>query len=309
VDIVLNRRGGVPVRDQLVTQLELRILGGEIAPGEKLPSVRSLARRLKLHANTVSASYRILHTAGLVHVKPGAGVFVRLPGNASPREARNLDEFVRLTLDQAFRKGWSGAEIREAVERWLKAAPPDRVVTVDRFRTMAELLLAEIAPALRLPGAAHSLEEVERDPATLTGALTVVVPYHAEALRAAAEPGAAIEVVNLELPPAEREALLAVPAGATLLVVSHSEAVLPFASNLARSLRGAELLVEARRLNDTRGWRRLLPAADVVFADVIAAPVLRRSRTRRVREFRVVAEAALARLRKAARVVVPRSVR
>ena len=46
MDIVLNRKGGVPLHDQLLAQLELRILGGSIAPGERLPSVRALARQL-----------------------------------------------------------------------------------------------------------------------------------------------------------------------------------------------------------------------------------------------------------------------
>ena len=45
LDIVLNRRGGVPIRDQLVTQLELKILDGSLAHGQRLPSVRSLARQ------------------------------------------------------------------------------------------------------------------------------------------------------------------------------------------------------------------------------------------------------------------------
>jgi DNA-binding transcriptional regulator YhcF (GntR family) len=39
LDIVLNRKGGVPVRDQLVAQLELKILGGELPLGQRLPSV------------------------------------------------------------------------------------------------------------------------------------------------------------------------------------------------------------------------------------------------------------------------------
>ena len=47
MDFVVNRKGGVPVRDQLVTQLELKILGGELTHGQRLPSVRSLARRLR----------------------------------------------------------------------------------------------------------------------------------------------------------------------------------------------------------------------------------------------------------------------
>ena len=36
MDFVLNRKGGVPLHDQLLTQLELKILGGAIAPGDRL---------------------------------------------------------------------------------------------------------------------------------------------------------------------------------------------------------------------------------------------------------------------------------
>ena len=70
MDIFVNRRGGVPVRDQLVTQLELKILGGDLARGQRLPSVRALARRLKVHHNTVSAAYQDL-LARMAVVRPG----------------------------------------------------------------------------------------------------------------------------------------------------------------------------------------------------------------------------------------------
>jgi GntR family transcriptional regulator len=48
-----SRRSDVSLRDQLVTQIILGILGRELAPGERLPSTRQLARRFRLHPNTV----------------------------------------------------------------------------------------------------------------------------------------------------------------------------------------------------------------------------------------------------------------
>ena len=77
MEIVLNRRGGVPVREQIATQLQLQILGGNLAHGQRLPSVRALARRLRVHHNTVSAAYQDLQAAGHVQLKRGSGVFVR----------------------------------------------------------------------------------------------------------------------------------------------------------------------------------------------------------------------------------------
>ena len=89
MDIVLNRRGGVPVRDQLVAQLELKILGGELPLGQRLPSVRSLARRLKVHHNTVSAAYQALEDSGHVELRRGAGRVrpAQRGHRASPRPA------------------------------------------------------------------------------------------------------------------------------------------------------------------------------------------------------------------------------
>lgn len=124
MEIVLNRKGGVPVRDQLVAQLELRILGGEIASGERLPSVRALARRLRLHANTVSAAYRRLEATGHVEMRRGSGVFVRVVGATSLAGARGLDEMIAVALEEAARRGFGVAEVRAAVARWLAASPP-----------------------------------------------------------------------------------------------------------------------------------------------------------------------------------------
>ena len=45
MNIPLNRESGVPIRDQLVVYPEMRILDETLKPGERLPSVRALARR------------------------------------------------------------------------------------------------------------------------------------------------------------------------------------------------------------------------------------------------------------------------
>jgi DNA-binding transcriptional regulator YhcF (GntR family) len=55
VRIWISRQSTIPVREQLSAQLRFGILSGRLAPAEHLPSVRELARRLKVHANTVSA--------------------------------------------------------------------------------------------------------------------------------------------------------------------------------------------------------------------------------------------------------------
>ena len=305
MDIVLNRRGGVPVRDQIVTQLEMKILEGSLAQGQRLPSVRALARRLKVHHNTVSSAYQDLEAAGHVELQRGSGVFVRRAGAATLADARGLDEMIRLALHTAYRKGFTTPEIRGAVERWLAAVPPDQVLVVDPSIEMAELLAHEIRSVLAVPATPCTFDDLARDPGRAAGVLTVVLPYHLEAVRRVAS-GAAVEVVTLEVSAADRQAIEAVPAGSIVLLVSHAPTILPFASVFLRSLRGDEVLMETRLLSATREWKRLVKAADLVIADALSVEAVRKAAPRRLREVRVVPEAALARLRQAVTAVVPR---
>lgn len=304
MEIILNRRGGVPVRDQLVTQLELKILDGTIAHGQRLPSVRALARRLKIHHNTVSAAYQDLQASGHVELRRGAGVFVSGKGPVTLGEARGLDEMLRLALHAAFRKGFTGREIRATVERWLAAAPPDRMVVVDPTPEMAELLMHEIRSTVRVPAAFCTPDDVSRDAGLLSGALTLVLPYHEEKIRHIA-PGAALEVLTLAVHADDRKAVLALPGGSIVLVVSHSPSLLPFASVFLRSLRGDDVVVEARLLSAPREWRRLVKAADLVLADALSVETVRRAGARHLREIRVVSDAALERLREALTIIAP----
>jgi DNA-binding transcriptional regulator YhcF (GntR family) len=298
VDFVLKRKGGVPLHDQLLAQLELRILTGVLAPGQRLPSVRALARRLGLHANTVSSAYRDLETAGHVELRRGAGVYVRAGSPAALEDARGLDELIRLALSAAFRKGHSGGEIRAAVERWLRAAPPERVVIVDPRRETLELVSHEIRSAIGVPASGCTLEELEREPGLASGALLVALPYHASKVARAA-PGVPVETIRVEGSQDDQKAVLTLPPGGTVLLVSGSPILLQIAQAIIGGLRGDELLVEARLVSQRAEWRRLLPAADLVLADALSAGVVREARPRRLRELRILGDADLAHVRKA----------
>jgi DNA-binding transcriptional regulator YhcF (GntR family) len=71
------RGSEVSIREQLVTQIVLGILSDDLAPGQRLPSTRELARRFHLHPNTISAGYRQLQRDRWVEFRRGSGVYVR----------------------------------------------------------------------------------------------------------------------------------------------------------------------------------------------------------------------------------------
>jgi len=96
--------GEVSLREQIVTQVALGIASGELLPGIRLPSTRELARRFRLHPNTVSAAYRSLERDGRVEMRRGSGVFVR-DGSANGDKSRSpaLDRMIAALLSRRAR--------------------------------------------------------------------------------------------------------------------------------------------------------------------------------------------------------------
>ena len=75
--IVINRESEVPIRTQIVSQIELQIATRELCGGDLLPATAALARRLGVHKNTVSQAYSLLVSLGLLARRRGARVAVR----------------------------------------------------------------------------------------------------------------------------------------------------------------------------------------------------------------------------------------
>ena len=67
----------VSIREQLVTQIVVGILSGDLVSGQRLPSTRDLARRFHLHPTLISAAYRQLERERWVELLHGSGVYVR----------------------------------------------------------------------------------------------------------------------------------------------------------------------------------------------------------------------------------------
>lgn len=62
--------------ERLVLEIKSQILNGALAVGDKLPSVRDMAKQRQLNPNTVAKAYKALEAQQVVEVKPGLGSFV-----------------------------------------------------------------------------------------------------------------------------------------------------------------------------------------------------------------------------------------
>ena len=74
--ILIDNRSGVPIYDQIFTQIKSQILSGALSENEALPSIRSLAKDLRISVITTKRAYDELEGAGFIFTVPGKGSFV-----------------------------------------------------------------------------------------------------------------------------------------------------------------------------------------------------------------------------------------
>ncbi len=112
----IDPRSPTPLYDQIAGRIRVAVAAGELNPGDSLPSVRSLAGRLRVNPATVVQAYRALETEGFVEKRQGSGTFVREIG-AAKQESERVDqarEIVRGMLSEAARRGLSAGDVVRA---------------------------------------------------------------------------------------------------------------------------------------------------------------------------------------------------
>jgi len=116
---------GVPVSDQLVKAVQRAVLTGEMAAGEKFPSVRVLAQELKISPTTAHKAVLELRDAGFFATRPGAGMVVVKPAGSSRGQlAAQLIPACRDLIRQASQLGLSAEETLEALRKTLAEKQP-----------------------------------------------------------------------------------------------------------------------------------------------------------------------------------------
>lgn len=113
----IDPRSPTPLYEQIAARVRLAVAAGDLAFGDALPSVRQLARTLRVNPATVVQAYRELESDGFVETRHGAGTFVRdIP--AARKEDERLAQataIARGALQEAARLGIPAVEIYHAL--------------------------------------------------------------------------------------------------------------------------------------------------------------------------------------------------
>jgi DNA-binding transcriptional regulator YhcF (GntR family) len=261
----LARGTSISLKEQLSTQLLLGILSGRYPAGEKLPSVRELARHLRIHSNTVSAAYRDLAARGWVRARTGSGVFVRPTGFQKLDDPR--EELVRTFVAAGAAQGFTLAELQDALARFASLTKPRSFIVADPELEFAQVLAAEISEGIGAPVGFTSIKRllaggVEDRCALVNAAHLAKLP--------AGFPHAVIRFKAVE----EVVAGQTRPPGPVLVaVVSRSEEIHRWSLKILAALGFPPDSVLHRNPRD-RKWQDGLAACDIVAADVVAAAEL-----------------------------------
>jgi GntR family transcriptional regulator len=123
VRVVLSNSAGVPLYQQIKEQIGAAILSGELAEDSALPSVRALARDLRISIITTNRAYTELAAEGFIATVPGKGAYVLPLDSALVREQllRQVEEGLQTALDAARRAGVDREELIQILDELMRA--------------------------------------------------------------------------------------------------------------------------------------------------------------------------------------------
>jgi DNA-binding transcriptional regulator YhcF (GntR family) len=115
MDILISNSSGHPIYEQIARQIKNLIISGELNEGDALPSMRLLAKELRISVITTKRAYEELERDGFIVTMTGKGSFVAAANIDFIKEEqlRTIEEHIQKAVSAA---NLSGVELNELVE-------------------------------------------------------------------------------------------------------------------------------------------------------------------------------------------------
>ena len=115
--IVISNQSGKPIYEQIAEQVKALIISGELGEGDALPSMRLLAKELRISVITTKRAYEDLENAGFIVTQPGRGSFVAAQNPALLREThlKEVEDHLQRAVDAARQGGIRYEEVCETL--------------------------------------------------------------------------------------------------------------------------------------------------------------------------------------------------
>lgn len=114
----ISQSSGVPIYQQIADAFRTDILSGKLKTGEYLPSIRELAKDLKISVITTMKAYEMLSEEGLVTAAQGKGYYVNAQDSELLKEQhlRMVEEHLQEAIKAARIAGMSGTELTQMLK-------------------------------------------------------------------------------------------------------------------------------------------------------------------------------------------------
>ena len=122
MQLYISHSSGQPIYEQICTQIKAQILSGALLPGEALPSIRALAKDLRISVITTKRAYDELEAQGFLYTVAGKGSFVAERNTELLREEhlRQIEGCLQKAVELAAACNLSPAELEEMLRILLK---------------------------------------------------------------------------------------------------------------------------------------------------------------------------------------------
>lgn len=115
MDIIISHSSGQPIYEQISRQIKGEIASGRLTSGQMLPSIRALARDLRISVITTKRAYEELERDGFIHTVAGKGCFVAEQNLEQRRESgwQEIEEHLQAAVELGRQNGISAGELAD----------------------------------------------------------------------------------------------------------------------------------------------------------------------------------------------------
>jgi len=122
INFSLDQSNGTPIYRQIIQQIEYAILSGRMKPGDKLPTIRSLAVDLKTNPNTIAKAYGEMEIRGVLETQVGSGTYIsdKKPVVEDDSLNRKIREVIARFVQDMRDLGVENRELIKLIESYFK---------------------------------------------------------------------------------------------------------------------------------------------------------------------------------------------
>lgn len=286
----ITKNSDISVRDQIIRQVILGIVSEDLPVGQRLPSIRALAQRYKIHPNTASAAYHSLCAQGWLELRRGSGLYVcGIPHASQPED--ELTARLRKMLVDVRKLGHRQEEVLSRLKQIIEPKRFTQIVILESDSAMGEILCEELRSVLSLP---IQVAPLNSSIVVSPGTLFVTLPTRLESALDLLPTGTLVLALRMRSVSGSLETEKKPPRNALIAIASRSNEFRGTATQvlLAAGIPSVCLLPVDPSIPE---WRERISSTSIAIVDAVVNREVLPAPT--IRLFRIVADECLSKLR------------